>query len=63
MRGPNGVGKSTLLRTLYRSYLPRAGHIWYRIPARGHASTLPAPPMLISRCCVVSVRWALSRNS
>ena len=27
--GPNGVGKSTLLRTLYRSYLPRAGHIWY----------------------------------
>lgn len=29
LRGPNGVGKSTLLRTLYRSYLPRAGHIWY----------------------------------
>lgn len=29
LKGPNGVGKSTLLRTLYRSYLPRAGHIWY----------------------------------
>lgn len=29
LRGPNGVGKSTLLRTLYRSYLPRAGHVWY----------------------------------
>ena len=29
LRGPNGVGKSTLLRTLYRSYLPRGGHIWY----------------------------------
>jgi alpha-D-ribose 1-methylphosphonate 5-triphosphate synthase subunit PhnL len=29
LRGPNGVGKSTLLRTLYRSYLPSAGHIWY----------------------------------
>ena len=29
LRGPNGVGKSTLLRTLYRSYLPRAGQIWY----------------------------------
>lgn len=30
LKGPNGVGKSTLLRTLYRSYLPRDGHIWYR---------------------------------
>jgi alpha-D-ribose 1-methylphosphonate 5-triphosphate synthase subunit PhnL len=29
LRGPNGVGKSTLLRTLYRSYLPQKGHIWY----------------------------------
>lgn len=29
LRGPNGVGKSTLLRTLYRSYLPSAGHVWY----------------------------------
>ncbi|MDF0602790.1 ATP-binding cassette domain-containing protein [Psychromarinibacter sp. C21-152] len=29
LSGPNGVGKSTLLRTLYRSYLPVAGHIWY----------------------------------
>ena len=29
LKGPNGVGKSTLLRTLYRSYLPRGGHIWY----------------------------------
>jgi alpha-D-ribose 1-methylphosphonate 5-triphosphate synthase subunit PhnL len=29
LSGPNGVGKSTLLRTLYRSYLPVSGHIWY----------------------------------
>lgn len=29
LRGENGVGKSTLLRTLYRSYLPQAGHVWY----------------------------------
>jgi len=31
LRGPNGVGKSTLLRTLYRSYLPSGGHIWYHM--------------------------------
>jgi alpha-D-ribose 1-methylphosphonate 5-triphosphate synthase subunit PhnL len=29
LRGPNGVGKSTLLRTLYRSYLPGDGHVWF----------------------------------
>ncbi|WP_253913282.1 phosphonate C-P lyase system protein PhnL [Pseudoruegeria sp. HB172150] len=29
LSGPNGVGKSTLLRTLYRSYLPVAGQIRY----------------------------------
>jgi alpha-D-ribose 1-methylphosphonate 5-triphosphate synthase subunit PhnL len=29
LRGPNGVGKSTLLRTIWRSCLPCAGHVWY----------------------------------
>ncbi len=32
LSGPNGVGKSTLLRTLYRSYRAQAGHIWYEAP-------------------------------
>lgn len=32
LRGPNGVGKSTLLRTLHRTCLPRAGSIWYHAP-------------------------------
>jgi alpha-D-ribose 1-methylphosphonate 5-triphosphate synthase subunit PhnL len=27
--GPNGVGKSTLLRTLYRSYRASSGHAWF----------------------------------
>lgn len=27
--GPNGVGKSTLLRCVYRSYLPSGGHAYY----------------------------------
>jgi alpha-D-ribose 1-methylphosphonate 5-triphosphate synthase subunit PhnL len=30
LRGPNGVGKSTLLRTIYRSYLPERGRILFR---------------------------------
>lgn len=32
LRGSNGVGKSTLLRTLYRSYVPKDGHIWFDTP-------------------------------
>lgn len=27
--GPNGVGKSSLLRCLYRTYLPTAGQAWF----------------------------------
>lgn len=30
LKGPNGVGKSTLLRTIWRSYLPEAGQVWFR---------------------------------
>jgi alpha-D-ribose 1-methylphosphonate 5-triphosphate synthase subunit PhnL len=30
VRGPNGVGKSTLLRCLYRSYLPTGGRAIYQ---------------------------------
>jgi alpha-D-ribose 1-methylphosphonate 5-triphosphate synthase subunit PhnL len=30
VRGPNGVGKSTLLRCLYRSYLPSGGQAIFR---------------------------------
>jgi alpha-D-ribose 1-methylphosphonate 5-triphosphate synthase subunit PhnL len=29
IRGPNGVGKSSLLRCLYRTYLPTGGHAYY----------------------------------
>lgn len=32
LSGANGVGKSTLLRTLYRSYRAQGGHIWYTAP-------------------------------
>lgn len=30
LKGPNGVGKSTLLRTIWRSYLPDAGRVLFR---------------------------------
>jgi alpha-D-ribose 1-methylphosphonate 5-triphosphate synthase subunit PhnL len=30
LRGPNGVGKSTMLRCLYRTYLPSAGRAIYQ---------------------------------
>lgn len=33
LKGPNGVGKSTLLRTIWRSYLPDAGQVWFAHPA------------------------------
>jgi alpha-D-ribose 1-methylphosphonate 5-triphosphate synthase subunit PhnL len=33
VRGPNGVGKSTLLRCLYRTYRPTAGHAHYHARA------------------------------
>lgn len=29
LTGPNGVGKSTLLRTIWRSCLPEAGQLWF----------------------------------
>ena len=32
LRGPNGVGKSTLLRMIWRSYLVDAGHLWFERP-------------------------------
>jgi len=29
LKGANGVGKSTLLRTIWRSYLPESGQVWF----------------------------------
>lgn len=29
LKGPNGVGKSTLLRTIHRSYLPQSGRVTF----------------------------------
>ena len=29
LAGPSGIGKSTVLKCIYRTYLPNSGHIWY----------------------------------
>ncbi|SEA28020.1 alpha-D-ribose 1-methylphosphonate 5-triphosphate synthase subunit PhnL [Desulfuromusa kysingii] len=29
LSGPSGAGKSTILKCIYRTYLPGSGHIWY----------------------------------
>ncbi len=29
LAGPSGAGKSTVLKCIYRTYLPESGHIWY----------------------------------
>lgn len=33
--GRSGSGKSTILKSIYRTYLPQSGHIWYRSVAFG----------------------------
>lgn len=32
--GPSGAGKSTILKCIYRTYLPSGGHIWYHSKRR-----------------------------
>ncbi len=39
--GPSGSGKSSLLKCLYRTYLPSAGKMWYT-DARAHTHNLSA---------------------
>jgi alpha-D-ribose 1-methylphosphonate 5-triphosphate synthase subunit PhnL len=37
--GPTGAGKSSVLKGIYRTYLPSSGRLWYR-DAQGHAIDL-----------------------
>jgi len=41
VRGPSGSGKSSLLKCLYRTYLPSAGEVWFT-DARGETRNLAA---------------------
>jgi alpha-D-ribose 1-methylphosphonate 5-triphosphate synthase subunit PhnL len=35
LSGPSGAGKSSILKCIYRTYLPTGGHIWYDSMAMG----------------------------
>jgi alpha-D-ribose 1-methylphosphonate 5-triphosphate synthase subunit PhnL len=41
--GPSGIGKSTILKCIYRTYLPSSGEIWYNSLFNGkvNLATLP----------------------
>lgn len=43
LSGPSGAGKSTVLKCIYRTYLPSAGAVWYDSAACGRVdlATLP----------------------
>ena len=53
LRGENGVGKSTLLRVLYRSYLPREGQAIYRSQMG---------PIDLARAADVDINWLRERE-
>jgi len=47
LAGPSGVGKSTVLKCIYRTYLPGSGHIWYDSAAYGRVDLATAPEHLL----------------
>src|SRR5215470_17898845 len=51
--GPNGIGKSTLLRCLYRTYLPTAGRACFQ-STRG--------PIDLARAADVDIAWLRRRE-
>lgn len=46
--GPSGVGKSTILKCIYRTYLPTSGHVWYRSALFGEIDLANASERQIS---------------
>jgi len=47
--GPSGAGKSSLLKCLYRTYLPTAGSVWYTDGAAETRDLASAPEQAILR--------------
>ena len=47
LAGPSGAGKSTVLKCLYRTYLPDAGRVWYDSDEFGRVDLVSAPERTI----------------
>lgn len=47
LAGPSGKGKSTILKCIYRTYLPGSGSIWYDSAAYGRVDLASAPERLL----------------
>lgn len=43
LSGPSGSGKSSILKCIYRTYLPTGGHIWFDSLSRGRIDLASAP--------------------
>jgi alpha-D-ribose 1-methylphosphonate 5-triphosphate synthase subunit PhnL len=43
LAGPSGIGKSTVLKCIYRTYLPGSGRIWYESENFGRIDLASAP--------------------
>lgn len=47
LAGPSGAGKSTVLKCLYRTYLPDCGRIWYTSEQFGQVDLAAAPELQV----------------
>lgn len=47
LAGPSGKGKSTILKCIYRTYLPGSGRIWYDSAGYGRVDLANAPERLL----------------
>lgn len=47
LAGPSGIGKSTVLKCIYRTYLPDSGRIWFSSQHHGRVDLASAPERLV----------------
>lgn len=46
--GPSGIGKSSILKCIYRTYQPSAGHVWFDSNQFGRVDIATAPERLVA---------------
>jgi alpha-D-ribose 1-methylphosphonate 5-triphosphate synthase subunit PhnL len=47
LSGPSGSGKSSILKCIYRTYLPTEGHIWFDSAVHGELDIASAPNQVV----------------